>query len=342
MRFVCYPDLEQMPESADELFARAAKDSIFFSRPWFESLAAALGDELSMMFACVTAENRVMAILPLMKSAGNTWYSLKHRYTPHYSLLLADDDQQQVLTCLVQGLGQLPLDALILEPVADDDSNLSAMQQVMKAAGFNCDHMFRFYNWILRVQGQSYDDYLAARPARLRNTIARKKRKLEREHGYQVRLFTGDEAPQAMADYYSVYSASWKADEQYVNTLDSIVAGFSRAGWTRLAILYIDARPAAAQLWFVYNGKASIFRLAYDEAWKQYSTGSILTAFLMQYVIDVDKVEVVDFLTGNDAYKQDWMSERRERFALSCVQRTKPAASNKGLIGLLKRLLKIT
>ena len=33
----------------------------------------------------------------------------------------------------------------------------------------------------------------------------------------------------------------------------------------------------------------------------------------MEHVIDVDKVEVVDYLSGDDAYKKDWMSDRRER-----------------------------
>ena len=293
-----------------------------------------------MALACVVAENKVMAILPLIMSAGNTWYSLKHRYTTHYSLLLVDDDQEQVLACLGQGLSQLPLNALLLEPVANDDSRLDGLQRIMETAGFKCDRIFRHYNWIYRVQGQSYDDYMAARPTRLRNTISRKKRKLEREHGYEIRLFTGDEVPRSMSDYYAVYSASWKANEQYIGFLDGIVAGFSRQGWSRLAVLYVNGQPAAAQLWFVLHGKANIFRLAYDEAWKPYSPGSILTSFLMEYVIDTDKVEEVDFLTGNDAYKQDWMSDRRERFALSCVKSVKPAGKYKLFVESLKRILK--
>jgi len=89
-------------------------------------------------------------------------------------------------------------------------------------------------------------------------------------------------------------------------------------------VLFVKQQPVAAQLWFVLHGKANIFRLAYDQAWKQYSPGSILTSFLMEYVIDTDNVTEIDFLTGNDTYKQDWMSERRERWALSCVKRRKP------------------
>ncbi len=341
MKFVSYSDWDHLPDSADALFEQGEKDSIFFSRPWFESLSTtALDDDQTMVLACVLDEDRVMAILPLMKSDGNTGYSLKHRYTPHYSLLLADDDQQRVLACLAQGLSQLPLDALLLEPVADDDSKIDGLQRSMETVEFSCDRAFRHYNWIYRVQGQSYEDYMAARPARLRNTIARKKRKLEREHGYEMRLFTGDDVPQVMPDYYVVYSASWKANEQYAGFVDDMVAGFSRAGWSRLAILYIKGQPTAAQLWFVCHRKASIFRLSYDEAWKQYSPGSILTSFLMEHVIDVDKVQEIDFLTGNDAYKQNWMSDRRERFALSCVKSVKPAGMYELFIESLKRMLK--
>ena len=190
------------------------------------------------------------------------------------------------------------------------------------------------------MQGQSYDDYMAARPAWLRNTIFRKQRKLDREHGYEIRLFTGNEVPQAMSDYYAAYSASWKANEQYVDFMDDIVADFSRPGWSRLAILYVKEQPVAAQLWFVLHGKASIFRLAYDESWKPYSPGSILTSFLLEYVIDADKVEEIDFLTGNESYKQGWMSDRRERYALSCVKNVKSTRWYEQFIESLKRTMK--
>jgi hypothetical protein len=340
MKFVCYTDWDQLPESANACFEQGEKDSLFFSRPWFENLTAALDDDEAMLLACVVTENEVLAILPLIKSAGHIWHALKHRYTTHYSLLLTDDDQDRVLACLAEGLSRLPIKALLLEPVACDDHRLDGLQRAMETAGFSCDHAFRFYNWIYRAQGQSFAAYMADRPARLRNTIARKQRKLEREHGYEIGLFTGEEVPRKMPDYYAAYSASWKANEQYVGFLDGIVASLSKPGWSRLAILYVKGRPVAAQLWFVAHGKASIFRLAYDEAWKPYSPGSILTSFLMAYVIDTDKVELIDFLTGNDAYKQDWMSERRERFALSCVKNAKPAGQYQRLAESLKRMLK--
>ncbi|MDH5185323.1 MAG: GNAT family N-acetyltransferase [Gammaproteobacteria bacterium] len=342
MKFVCYSDWNQLPDSADALFEQTKKESVFLSRTWFESLTSyVLEDGLTLALACVVAGDKVMSILPLMKSAENTGYSLKHKYTPFYSLLLENDDQEQILDCLGQGLSQMALNGLLLEPVADNDRKLAGLQRVMETAGFRCSLTFRSYNWIYRLQGQSYADYMAARPAKLRNTISRKRRKLEREHGYDICLYTGDDVSQAMSDYYAVYCASWKQNEQNIGIMADIVTGFSRLGWSRLAILYIKGQPVAAQLWFVHHGTASIFRLAYDEAWKSYSTGSILTCFLMEYVIDVDKVEEIDFLLGNDAYKQDWMSERRERFALCCVKEVRPVGRYGRLAESLKRRLKI-
>jgi hypothetical protein len=342
MKFVCYADWDQLPESANVLFEQGEKDSIFFSRPWFECLTAtALDDDHTLVLACVVSGDKVLAMLPLMQSSGNkTWYSLRHGFTPLYSLLTADDDQERILTCLARALSQLPVNGLLLEPVAIDDSKLNGLQKCLAGSGFNCEYIFRDYNWIYRLQGQSYAEYMAARPAQLRNTIARKKRKLEREHGFEIRLFTGDEVPHGMPDYYVVYNASWKQNEiRNAGFQDCFVEGFSRVGWSRLAILYIKGQPVAAQLWFVRHNKASIFRLAYDKAWRQYSTGSILTSFLMEYVIDTDRVNEIDFLSGNDAYKQDWMSERRERFLLSCVKSNKPASRYERFIEALKPML---
>ena len=344
MRFVCYSDWNQLPESANALFVRGAKESIFFSRAWFECLTTtALDNDQTMVLACVVSGNKVMAILPLLESAGSkAWYALRHGFTPRYGLLLAEDDQERVLSCLAEALSQLTVNALLLEPVAENDSTLSRLQELLVTNGFSCDRIFRNYNWIYRLQGKSYEDYMAGRPARLRNTIARKTRKLEREHGYEIRLFSGDEVPRRMRDYYVVYNASWKQNEiKNVGFQDCFVEDFSQAGWSRLAVLYIKGQPVAAQLWFVHHDKASIFRLAYDEAWKQYSTGSILTSFLMEYVIDIDRVEEIDFLTGNDAYKQDWMSERSECFLLCFLRNKSTESGYHRVVGVLKHMLKI-
>src|SRR5262249_30489346 len=87
-------------------------------------------------------------------------------------------------------------------------------------------------------------------------------------------------------------------------------------GILRLGLLYVDGEPAASQLWIVHNGRALIYKLAYDERFADLSVGTILTAFLMEHALDVAKVEEIDYLTGDDGYKKEWMSDRRERWGI--------------------------
>jgi len=324
MDFVACSAIDNLPPGAEALFAQSEKRSLFLSRPWFEILIErGLQDTASVLFACVIDSNRVLAMLPLVNHGNGTWYALKHRYGAFYSVLFAGDDKDAALECLVQGLVGSGINSLLLEPIDGNDETLNQLQDKLEAAGYGCQRNFRFYNWILEVEENNYDKYQENQPARLRNTISRKKRKLEREHGCNIRLFCGDEATVAMCDYHAVYTRSWKASEQYLDFLDGMVKRFSETGWTRLAILYAGGSPVAAQLWFVKHGRANIFRLAYDASWRQYSPGTILTDYLMRYVIETDRVVEVDFLTGNEAYKQEWMSGRRERLALSCVRKPK-------------------
>ncbi len=328
MQFICYSDWDQLPDSASALFDQGAQQSLYVSRPWFESLVTtAIDEQHAMLLASVLDGDRLLAILPLKKLSDSSCAALAHNYTPLYSLLVTDHNRQAVLECLAQGLFELPLTHLSLEPIDEDDNSITSLQQALMARGYECHRAFRFYNWFHRVDGQSFTDYMAERPARLRNTIARKQRKLEREQGYRIRLYTGEEVEAAMQDYGTIYNASWKANEQFGELLHDLSVRLSRPDWTRLAILYVADKPAAAQLWFVVHGKASIFRLAYDETWKAYSPGSILTHYLMQYVIDTDKVDEIDFLRGNENYKQDWMTQRRERWGMYCAK--KPTSTGK-------------
>lgn len=338
MKFECYRSWQQLPASIDVLFERAGYESMFFTREWFEALhATAFEDGQSLLLASVVDEGSVLALLVLTGDDNKNWQSLSHHYTALYSLLLVEEKQAEIIACLVDGLLPLPMQSLRLAPVAENDSNIKSLQLALESSGYTSHRHFFFYNWIHHTHGQSFAQYIAERPAQLRNTITRKKRKLEREHECRIHIFKGDEVQQGLVDYHAAYSASWKAYEQQVALLDAVAIKLSVPGWTRLAVLYIDGRAAAAQLWFVVHGKASIFRLAYDEVWKHYSPGSILTSHLMQYVIDIDKVDEIDFLTGNEAYKQDWMSERRQRWRLLLVKQDKLQSG----FSVLKTMLKI-
>ena len=81
----------------------------------------------------------------------------------------------------------------------------------------------------------------------------------------------------------------------------------------------------AAQFWTCEHGEALIHKLAYDERHAKASAGTLLTHALFRHVIDKDKVDLVDYGTGSDAYKRDWMEAARPRFRLTAVRPFHPA-----------------
>ncbi len=322
MEFVVYRQWEQLPDNANMLFAEVEKRSLFFSRTRLESLTQhALTEHQSILLLCVVEDETILAILPLLKSPQDGLRSLSNHFTTLFSVLVSEhDSRDDIMSCLAQGLSKMDENAIQLEPIDANDDNLMSLYQRMEACGFTRQSYFRFYNWSHPVNGQSFGEYMNERPANIHNMIKRKHRKLEREHLYQIRLYDKENIDRALEDYQMVYQASWKANEFFTDFTPSIVKKFARLGWLRLAVLYNEENPVAAQIWFVVHGKASIYRLAYDERWKIYSPESILTHYLMRYVIDTDKVSEIDFLTGNERYKQDWMTVQKERMGIYLVK----------------------
>lgn len=301
---------------------------------WFALYLAHVVESLqhSLMVTVVDESNGKLRLgLPLVEGASGRMSarvlrSLSNYYTSLYAPLVDGerDSVRDAILCMVAALGQgaLRWDEISLEPMADDSLFFQEFCMALDAHGYPRTVIPSFTNWYLVVSGRSYDQYEASLPSKLRNTLHRKQKKLERETESEIRIFrSSDGLEQALCDYESVYQKSWKGEESHPNFIRSLISNFAAKGWLRLGIMYVDFQPAAVQLWFAKDGIASIYKLAYDERYASYSVGTILTAAMMREVIDVDRVNVVDFLTGNDDYKKEWMSHQRTRYRIRVFNR---------------------
>ena len=159
-------------------------------------------------------------------------------------------------------------------------------------------------SWTADVRGQSFDAYWAARPGRLRSTYKRKSK-----GRVDVRVLTRFDAD-AWAAYEAIYADSWKTAEGSMPFLRDFAVAESEAGRLRFGIAHADCEAVAAQFWTVDHGVAYIHKLAHREAAVALSPGTLLSHALFRHVIDTDRVDTIDFGTGDDAYKADWMTAR--------------------------------
>ncbi|NHN36701.1 GNAT family N-acetyltransferase [Pseudomaricurvus alcaniphilus] len=176
-----------------------------------------------------------------------------------------------------------------------------------------------FEHWYLRLDSADCDGYFAQLPGALRSTLKRKGAKVSSQ--FQV-LFDCCDQPEQLAvaldAYQQVYANSWKNPELYPDFIPELCHWAARQGWLRLGVMYLDRTPVAAQIWLVLNGEASIFKLAYDDAYQQWSVGSLLTAFMVRRALNEDNVTSIDYGKGGESYKKDWMSGCLQRVQLEC------------------------
>lgn len=323
-----YPDLDALPADADRVFdAASASNGLFLSKAWFGNLADR-GLEAPARLRIYGVRDQAGAalslLLPLRHVTGRFGLrrleGLANWYSSLFGVVAAPADlQPQRLRQLAHSLAaERPRwDVLDLHPLDPADPLFQPLLDALAAAGMATQRYFCFVNWYLDVAGRSYDDYAASLPSKLRSTLRRKGRQLEKSGRAQFAIVTGDDKADAVeaaiAAYQAVYARSWKSPEPSPEFMPGLIRTCAAHGWLRLGVATVDGNPAAAQLWIVCGGVAAIYKLAYDEQYASLSIGSLLTERLMRHVIDIDKVKEVDYLTGDDAYKRDWMSASRER-----------------------------
>ncbi|HTM95658.1 MAG TPA: GNAT family N-acetyltransferase [Croceibacterium sp.] len=278
---------------------------------WFALLEQVGGKTPLVALARNDAE---FVALPLMRENGSleplaNWYSFTWRP-------LASAREPALLEALARDLkgrsGRVTLSAL-----PDEDGSATAMQKAFCAVGWatileHCDN-----NHVLPVEGRSYAEYLAGRPGQLRTTLKRKTKHVETE------ILTYFE-PSVWQSYETIYGNSWKPEEGAPAMLRAFAEQEGAAGRLRLGIARHQGDPVAAQLWTVENGVAYIHKLAHLEEAKPLSAGTVLTAALMEHTIARDRVTLVDFGTGDDGYKRDWMEAVRPRYRLTALDPRNP------------------
>ncbi len=213
-----------------------------------------------------------------------------------------------------------------LHPLDLDGPLASAVGQALERRHWIVSDYHCFGNWFHRVTAPTADAYLADRPAEVRNTLQRKAAGARRTEGWRMQVVAdAGQLPQALAAYEAVYRKSWKRVEPLQPFIRDVCAWAAKTGKLRLGLAWVGKVPAAAQIWFVHAGVASIFKLAFDPAFSRLSPGSLLTGHLMRHVIDQDHVGKIDYLTGDEPYKRDWMTERRVLSGLVAFNPRHPA-----------------
>ena len=292
---------------------RDVQKSLFDRLDWLDALhRMALRDKAPLLLRAHDGDADVW--LPLMQLTGGQYGALANWYNFTWRPIFGGAYDEVTRLALLRQLAATARDhsrRLTLSPLPDEDHAASELATAFEQAGWVVERTECDENHYLCLNGRSFDQYWETRPGQLKNTVKRKGKK-----GIVSTRIETAFSQSSWRDYEKVYARSWKPHEGSPDFLRLIAEQESEAGALRLGLAYIDGQPVAAQYWTVENGAALIHKLAHDERHLSSSPGTLLSAALFQHVIDIDKVDEIDFGTGSDGYKREWMEDIRPRYRL--------------------------
>lgn len=320
MHITVYSSFETLPTQARQCWRYPAQPNFFLSLDWFAVLAQTSlppSTELRLYLATDNAHVPLALLACCTEPGSRQLRSLTNFYTTEFApvaLGAASDPAPAVAALVAHIAAERPAwHSVDLRLMRAQEAPFTALQNALRRHGFAVHPYFQYENWFTATPDTRFDAYFAARPSQLRNTVSRRERKLKREHEVALTLVRepGAALETALAQFITVYQGSWKQPEPYPDFMGALARAAARCGVLRLGVLTVDGQPAAAQLWINTPGRAMIYKLAYDEKFRDYSVGSVLSSALFTMALDEDRVVEIDYGVGSEPYKRDWMTAVR-------------------------------
>ena len=314
---------EALPPDAKSLLDDAG--SIFAGRTWWDVvLSDAMPPGASASLIVCRSGGRVAAVIPMLRPrARGGLQSLTTPYSCRYTPVLAAGLESTGRIAVIRAFagfcrpaGVTRLDAIPVEWDGLPDLLTGARQAGLRPLRF--DH---FGNWYEEVADLDWAGYLARRPGVLRETIRRRLRRASRQPEARFALLTAPaEMDLAAEAFETVLRRSWKDPEPYPSFNVALMRAMAGLGLVRFALWSLGSTPVAVQIWVVEKcRRATVLKLAYDEAFKAHSPGTVLTALTLRHLLDQEHATEIDFGRGDDDYKQGWAAQRRQRIGLLLV-----------------------
>lgn len=308
-----FDSLGDVAIDAGDTLDRAQQPNLYDRIDWFERTAMNCGFDNKPPLVARARRGDAAAWLFLCRSGARHAEALASWYTLAFDIVRKGEDDG-LLASIAADLKQLA--TITISPIAQPEP----VEKAFQAAGWKVIRSVASENWELRPP-KDFESFWNARPGKLRSTVKRKGKKANLD----IKIHR-DFDDHAWKDYQAIYAQSWKPEEGSWPFMEDFARKEGEAGALRLGVAYQNGDPVAAQLWHVENGRATIHKLAYTESAKSYSPGSILSEAMFRHVIEQDAPDIIDYGTGSEPYKADWMDAPRPLYRLQLYNPRQPRA----------------
>lgn len=309
-----YGSLSEARSALGGRLSRADQPSLFARFDWLDSLHRYCLADVPVRIV-EAREGAASAWLFLLATGRRRLSALANWYSFSWAPIFTGSPDMATRAGLLDALAaHLLRDTarIDLYPMTDADDMAATLPAAFRRAGWLAVRRPMGGNHRLDLAGRDFAAYWAGRPGPLRTLVRRKAR-----GGVDIRLT--DRITDADWDaYVAIHARSWKPAEPHLAFFRDLAEREAAAGALRLGFATIDGQPVATQLWTVDHGVALIHKLAHDRAFDAASPGTLLSHAMFRQAIDEDRVATIDYGTGDNSYKRDWMEVRAPLHRIDC------------------------
>jgi CelD/BcsL family acetyltransferase involved in cellulose biosynthesis len=169
---------------------------------------------------------------------------------------------------------------------------------------------------------ESWDAYVDSLGKKDRHELRRKLRRLfDSGAAVELNVFSEQADVVAMMDSFLDLHTRSRQDKTEFMTPEMasffrrMASAMSAAGYVRLFMLSINAKPAAAVFCFDAGSYLYMYNSGYDPDYANLSVGLVSKALCLQWAIENGK-KGLDFLRGNEPYKYDFGAKDQEIYRI--------------------------
>lgn len=318
-----HDDFAAVRSVSREGLSRESQPSLFDRADWLETLYSHCLSGYPPLFMRARAEGAEAWLFLYHKRTGE-YHALANWYNFTFRPIFSGEPDEKTRKALLKAMARrlrARAARIVLRPVPDEGGLVEMILKAFRTAGWAAVAQPVDRNHFLDLGERDFDRYWDGRPGALRSTVDRKSAKFPVEIEIHDRF-----TPPAWEDYETVYAHSWKPEEGSLSFLRAIAEQESEAGCLRIGIARSEGQAVAAQFWTVENGTALIHKLAHREDAGAGSPGTLLSHAMFRHVIEADGVKRIDFGTGDDAYKRDWMEDERPLYQIELYNLRRPSS----------------
>jgi hypothetical protein len=323
-----YSDFDALPSIVTDFFMRADERGFFWSATWFRIVMATAGQAFDRPRIHVAVSNdRVSAILVVRERLRAGPLKTRVITSPSrgadaaiYAPLLDPEHGEAGLSAIIASMlsARPPVHVFRFECVDLSSAEGRALLTAVRRFGIRSETFpDPLHTYSEDVAGLTVSQYIARRSPEMQTFIEAQIASFAQSARGRFAVVTGgkDFAP-AIIDYGLVDLQSWKEQEVYPDCLAQLLESTAREGLLRLGFLYVDQQVAAAQIWIVSGGRATMWRSHFARKFALLSVGTVITYEMIREILLTDKPRELEFGPAADTGRQRWLEHRHDRIGI--------------------------